>query len=1785
MARGKNEGTQTGNTTGTGPNLQDQLDLGTAASKADGLGDGVETLEQQPQVEEDITNPNVHLGSSIVAEPYAETPEEPKDLPEVRDQAERQQDLDSAIEPLPPTQDSAELGPRGEDIFWEPGPDAPARRPVFSSGSPRRGAEEPTASTADGSQQPAPPPLAEQSQSFSPLGTGAGSDLADGLGGGGAGGGAPGSISMTGSSVNENAANGTDVGSIGPSLAGGSVSYTYSLLDDAGGRFAIDPVAGAVTVADGSLLDYETANSHSISVQAVGSDSSTLIERFTINLNNLNEAPEDLTLSGGSVAENAASGTAVGSVVASDPDSGERFTYSLIDDAGGRFAIDPGTGEITVADGTLLDYEAASAHDVTVEVTDGAGNPYTETFTISVGDTEEFDISAVTDSDASANAISEAAANGTYVGVTALATDADATDSVTYSLADDAGGRFAIDPGTGAVTVADGSLLDFETATSHTVTVLATSSDGSTSTESFTIDLADADEFDLGAVTDSDANPNTISEAAANGTYVGVTALASDPDATDSVTYSLADDAGGRFAIDRGTGAITVADGSLLDFETATSHTVTVLATSSDGSTATESFTIGVDDANEAPTDILFGTSIDEHAPDGTLVDVAVGVDPDAGDSLIYALTDDAGGRFVIDPGTGAITVADSARLDHESATSHDITVRVTDSGGLSYTETFTIAVNDVNEAPTVTTSAASGDEDTTIPLSITLGNLEPGATQSVLITGVPAGAVLSAGSDNGDGTWTLTPAQLDGLTVTPPQHSDVDFQLTVTAASDDGSTVETSAPQTIDVTLHPVADSPNLTATGTASGSEDGSVQVNAPASILALDGNPGLVVTVSDVPTGATLSAGRDNGDGTWTLGSGQLANLIVTPPAGDASSFTLAFSAIAPAQENPVNQDFSAGAGGFTYTDDAFRGTNQPGYATGSWGGAEGQSGGGLLVELGGVDNADINGMSGGFSTSFTVTETSTGSLTFSYRMQQARPYDSGEVSQVLVSIDGTLIGQGGNDYIARLEAGGDTGWQTVTLDLGALAPGTRTLTLGGYNNLKTYRNETTEIRFDNVDLTLDTTTTVTGSDTIDPDFVTLDIAASLVDTDGSESLTVVISGVPAGAALSAGSDNGDGTWTLGPADLPGLTLFPPEDFSGSFQLTVTATATDGSDTASAVETIDVTVSYLNEPPVSNDSGVSAGEDTTVTFGFSDFSFTDVEGDSLVEVEITTLPSEGSLLLNGVAVSAGDRISAADINAGSLTFEPAADSDADPSFTFRVSDGAHFSATPATMTIAVAAVADAPSLILTDAVADSTIAQSTFETGDTAGSFINGTVDGWSPSAGHQIETWHESEQPGRAIEGEMFIEINNEGSSPFPDAGSIERTISTTADTPYELSFQVSPRPGFESYMDFQVRVVDVSSSATLKTLAIDWDGSTVSRLTWTEHSISFLGTGGDVRLVMEDVGAVHREGRGAFVDDIRLSESSGTAAGSPIALSSLIAVSLIDTDGSESLDPIEIAGIPEGFLLESGGSTIAVVDGAAAVTPAQLSGLTLTSPEGFTGNVDLSVTATANEAANGDSASTTDRLTIDIVANDENLDSLGLAGKDTLDGDASDNTIHGGAGSDTLSGNSGADTLFGGSGDDVLNGGGGTDVLLGGDGDDSLSGGLHNDLLQGGTGEDALEGGSGVDAIFGGAGDDTLDGGAGSDRLYGEGGNDLFIFAEGSGNDLVSGGQGGGWTDVIQLRNAAGGTPGAGWTYVLDQGSVESSGADFIDLSEDAAGTITLADGSEVAFEGIERIEW
>ncbi|MFN9913082.1 MAG: cadherin-like domain-containing protein, partial [Pirellulaceae bacterium] len=65
----------------------------------------------------------------------------------------------------------------------------------------------------------------------------------------------------------------------------------YALLDDAAGRFAIDPTTGLVTVAAAAALDFESNSSHVIVVEAASSDGSTALASFTILVSDVNEVP------------------------------------------------------------------------------------------------------------------------------------------------------------------------------------------------------------------------------------------------------------------------------------------------------------------------------------------------------------------------------------------------------------------------------------------------------------------------------------------------------------------------------------------------------------------------------------------------------------------------------------------------------------------------------------------------------------------------------------------------------------------------------------------------------------------------------------------------------------------------------------------------------------------------------------------------------------------------------------------------------------------------------------------------------------------------------------------------------------------------------------------------------------------------------------------------------------------------------------------------------------------------------------------------------------------------------------------------------------------------------------------------------------------------------------------------------------------------------------------------------------------------------------------------------
>ncbi|WPX86049.1 retention module-containing protein [Pseudomonas asiatica] len=132
------------------------------------------------------------------------------------------------------------------------------------------------------------------------------------------------------------------------------------------------------------------------------------------------------------------------------------------------------------------------------------------------------------------------------------------------------------------------------------------------------------------------------------------------------------------------------------------------------------------------------------------------------------------------------------------------------------------------------------------------------------------------------------------------------------------------------------------------------------------------------------------------------------------------------------------------------------------------------------------------------------------------------------------------------------------------------------------------------------------------------------------------------------------------------------------------------------------------------------------------------------------------------------------------------------------------------------------------------------------------------------------------------------------------------------------------------------------------------------------------------------------------------------------------------------------------------------------------------------------------------------------------------------------------------------------GNDILNGGAGNDLLFGQGGDDTLDGGKGNDILIGGLGKDTLLGGEGNDILLGGKGDDTMTGGSGADTFVwkaGDTGKDVikdFKVAEGDRidlKDLLQGEKGSTIDNYLKLTTVEGTTT----LQVSSEGKLNAAG--------------------------------
>ncbi|WP_262030241.1 cadherin domain-containing protein [Microvirga sp. Mcv34] len=493
---------------------------------------------------------------------------------------------------------------------------------------------------------------------------------------------APTDIALSALSIDESGTAGSVIGTLSATDTAGS-TFTYTLIDDPDSKFQI--VNNELQVRTGATLDFEDKGSHQVTIRVTDQGNLTYDETFTIFVNNVNEAPTSLTLSSASIDENRTGGTLVGTLVGVDLDAGSTLTYAILSDPEGKFQILG--NQLQVRSGATLDYEAKASHQVTVRVTDQGGLYKDQTFTVVVNNVNE----APTSLTLSNTSIDENRTGGASIGVL-TGTDPDAGTTLSYTILNDPDSKFAIVGN--ELRLRTGATLDYETQTSHQVTVRVTDQGGLYKDQTFTIAVNNIEPEGTGAQAPTDIALSTTS-VNEKSTVIGLLSATDTPG--DTFTYAVVSDPDGKFQVVGN--ELRVRSGAVLDYETKTSHDVRIRVTDQSNFSYEKTFTITVNNVNEAPTGVTLSKSnVDENSTGATVVGLLGALDPDANGTYTYALVSDPDAKFQVVG--NQLQVRNGASLNYEAKIAHQVTVRVTDQGGLSFDKVLTVAVNNVNEAP-----------------------------------------------------------------------------------------------------------------------------------------------------------------------------------------------------------------------------------------------------------------------------------------------------------------------------------------------------------------------------------------------------------------------------------------------------------------------------------------------------------------------------------------------------------------------------------------------------------------------------------------------------------------------------------------------------------------------------------------------------------------------------------------------------------------------------------------------------------------------------------------------------------------------------------------------------------------------------------------------------------------------------------------------------------------------------------------------------------------------------
>jgi len=360
------------------------------------------------------------------------------------------------------------------------------------------------------------------------------------------------------------------------------------------------------------------------------------------------------------------------------------------------------------------------------------------------------------------------------------------------------------------------------------------------------------------------------------------------------------------------------------------------------------------------------------------------------------------------------------------------------------------------------------------------------------------------------------------------------------------------------------------------------------------------------------------------------------------------------------------------------------------------------------------------------------------------------------------------------------------------------------------------------------------------------------------------------------------------------------------SGQIRVEASSGGTDGVDLLSGIETLkfaDQSVSALsvtgtsNAKPTAVSSILTTPEDTALVFTKDHFAFKDSDlSDSLQAVTITTLPTKGSLKLNGTSVAVGQSISATDIAAGKLSFMPVdnANGSAYAKVGFKVSDGQDFSTLSYNLTVNVSAVNDAtffsnPSLSLfgtEDVVLKGTVKATDVDIGDKIAYLIStpatqGSVT-ISSATGAFVYT------PGKDANGADSFVVTATDSKSAPVTQTVNVTLAAVNDAPKVANAVTTPISITEG----------VAFSYTLPTgTVIDVDDKT---LTFSATGLpSWMGIDSQTGRLSATPG-YNAADTASLKVTIKATDSGGLSAAMPLTIKVVNTPMIVGTAGADSI---------------------------------------------------------------------------------------------------------------------------------------------------------------------------------------------------------------------------------------------------------------------------------------------